>query len=382
MSTDLRKEGGARVSTPQQDQPFPIKRVDHLEFYVGNAKQSAAFYRDGFGFLNTAYSGMETGNRDVASYVLEQGHIRFVVSAATVRDHRITEHAHRHGDGVAVIALEVPDANAAYDYATSRGAEGVIPFTVEEDDTGELRYSVIQGYGETLFKFVDRSGYGGVFAPGFEARNAIDGKVHQGIGLSAIDHIVGNVELGAMDKWVKFFEQTMGFSLLQHFDVEDISTEYSALMSKVVQDGTGRIKFPINEPAEGRRKSQIQEYLDFYGGPGVQHVALITGDIVTAVKQLRDHGIDFLRIPSTYYADLESRVGQIKQSIEELEELGILVDRDEEGYLLQIFTKPIDDIPTLFFEIIERHGSRGFGVGNFKSLFEAIEHEQALRGNL
>lgn len=363
-------------------EPFPIKRVDHIEFYVGNAKQSAAYYRDGFGFLNTAYRGMETGDRQVASYVLEQGNIRMVVSAATVRDHAIALHAHKHGDGVAVIALEVPDAGQAYDFTTSRGATGVTPLTTKSDDNGDLRYSVIQGYGDTLFKFVERTDYQTGFAPGYEVREVIEGRRHKGIGLAAVDHIVGNVELGCMDKWVKFFERAMGFSMLIHFDDEDIATEYSALMSKVVQDGSGKIKFPINEPAEGRRKSQIQEYLDYYGGPGVQHIALATSDIVATVRAMRERGIDFLHVPETYYEELGERVGSIRESIAEISKLNILVDRDEEGYLLQIFTKPVEDIPTIFFEIIQRHGSQGFGIGNFKALFEAIEKQQALRGNL
>lgn len=362
--------------------PFPIKRIDHIEFYVGNAKQSAAYYRDGFGFLNTAYRGMETGDRSVASYVLEQGQIRFVVSAATVRDHEIAHHAHKHGDGVAVIALEVPDAEYAYKFTTSRGAEGLVALETVKDDHGELRYSIIKGYGDTQFKFVDRTDYSGAFAPGYEAREVVEGRTHKGIGLASVDHIVGNVELGGMDRWVKFFEEVMGFSLLMHFDDEDISTEYSALMSKVVQDGTGKIKFPINEPAEGKRKSQIQEYLDYYGGPGVQHIAITTGDIISTVAEMRERGIEFLKVPQTYYDTLTDRVGSIREDIERIAELNILVDRDEEGYLLQIFTKPIEDIPTIFFEIIQRHGSRGFGVGNFKALFEAIEQEQALRGNL
>lgn len=362
--------------------PFPIKRIDHIEFYVGNAKQSAAYYREGFGFLNTAYRGMETGDRSVASYVLEQGNIRFIVSAATVRDHEIAQHAHKHGDGVAVVALEVPDVDYAYEFTTSRGAEGVTkPFSVSDDD-GEVRIAEIQGYGDTRFKFVDRSAYEGAFAPGYHKRQEIEGRTHQGIGLAAVDHIVGNVEFGGMDKWVKFFEHVMGFSMLVHFDDEDIATEYSALMSKVVQDGTGKIKFPINEPAEGRKKSQIQEYLDYYGGPGVQHIAISTGDIISTVAELRSRGVEFLQVPGTYYENLTDRVGSIREDIERIAELNILVDRDEEGYLLQIFTKPIEDIPTIFFEIIQRHGSRGFGVGNFKALFEAIEQEQALRGNL
>ena len=267
-------------------------------------------------------------------------------------------------------------------FTTSRGAESVSPIVREEDAKGEYRCSAIHGYGDTVIKFVDRSDYTQGFAPGFEEREATQGKTHQGVGLAAVDHVVGNVELGGMDRWVKFFEETMGFSLLLHFDDDDISTEYSALMSKVVQDGTGRIKFPINEPAEGRRKSQIQEYLDYYGGPGVQHIALATGDIVATVTELKNRGVDFLRVPSTYYDELEARVGEIDEPIGELADLGILVDRDDEGYLLQIFTKPIEDIPTFFFEVIQRRGSRGFGVGNFKSLFEAIEKEQSLRGNL
>ena len=362
--------------------PFPIKKVDYIEFYVGNAKQSAAYYRDRFGFLNTAYRGMETGDRETASYVLEQGQVRFVVSAATVRDHAITQHAHKHGDGVAVVGLEVPDADYAYRYATERGAVGVSPLQTVTDEHGKYRYSSIQGYGDLQFRFIDRSDYNGPFSPGYEQRDVIEGKTYDGIGLAAVDHIVGNVELGGMNKWVKFFEDVMGFSLLTHFDDDDISTEYSALMSKVVQDGTGKIKFPINEPAEGRRKSQIQEYLDYYGGPGVQHIALITGDIIRTVSEMRERGIEFLQVPNTYYDNLTDRVGTIKEDIKRIAELNILVDRDEEGYLLQIFTKPIEDIPTIFFEVIQRHGSQGFGVGNFKALFEAIEMEQASRGNL
>jgi 4-hydroxyphenylpyruvate dioxygenase len=371
---------------------LPIKKVDHLEFYVGNARQAAHYYRTGFGFALTAYSGLETGNRDRASYVVEQGHIRFVLSTALGPDHPIARHTHLHGDGVGVIALEVPDAASAYRESTKRGATGAIPPTKAEDEHGVLSYSAIHAYGDTLIKFVDRSNYRGVFAPGYEVRNgAAEGGVgtgagangrYKGLGLAHIDHMVGNVELGAMDRWVKFFADTMGFSQLQHFDDRDISTEYSALMSKVMQDGSGKVKFPINEPAEGKKKSQVQEYLDYYYGPGVQHIALSTGDIIDTVSRLRDNGIEFLRVPSTYYEALEGRVGRIDEPVDKLADLGILVDRDDEGYLLQIFTKPVEDRPTLFFEIIERHGSRGFGKGNFKSLFEAIELEQARRGNL
>jgi 4-hydroxyphenylpyruvate dioxygenase len=362
---------------------LPIKGMDHVELYVGNAKQAAHYYRTAFGFTNTAYSGLETGTRDRASYVLEQGKIRLIVSTALGPDHPISRHVHLHGDGVAVIAMAVPDAASAYRESTKRGATGAIPFTEVSDDQGTLRFSAIRCYGDTIIKFVDRSDYGGVFGPGYLARPGCEsGGRYKGIGLAHIDHMVGNVELGAMNRWVDFFAQTMGFSQLLHFDDEDISTEYSALMSKVMQDGTGKVKFPINEPAEGKRKSQIQEYLDYYYGPGVQHLALSTGDIVDAVSQLQENGVEFLRVPITYYEALEERVGKINEPVEKLADLGILVDRDEEGYLLQIFTRPLQDRPTLFFEIIERHGSRGFGKGNFKALFESIEREQALRGNL
>lgn len=365
---------------------LPIKSIDHVELYVGNAKQAAHFYRTGFGFSHTAYSGLETGNRQSASYVMEQGKIRLALTTALHPDSPIARHCHLHGDGVAVIALEVPDAASAYQETTHRGATGAIPPTRLEDEHGVFSFSAVRTYGDTLIKFVDRSQYRGAFAPGYQARGSQNGAAgrsrHKGIGLAAIDHMVGNVELGAMNRWVAFFAATMGFSQLVHFDDQDISTEYSALMSKVMQDGTGKVKFPINEPAEGKKKSQIQEYLDYYYGPGVQHIACATGDILSTVKQLRQNGIEFLRVPTTYYDELESRVGKINEPVDELAELGILVDRDDEGYLLQIFTKPVEDRPTLFFEIIERHGSRGFGKGNFKALFESIEREQALRGNL
>ncbi|HET6445991.1 MAG TPA: 4-hydroxyphenylpyruvate dioxygenase [candidate division Zixibacteria bacterium] len=364
---------------------LPIKSIDHVEFYVGNAKQAAHFYRTGFEFVFSAYSGLETGNRGRASYVMEQGKIRLVLSTALGPDHPIARHVHLHGDGVAVIALEVPDAASAFQESTRRGATAAIPPINEEDEFGVYRYSAIKTYGDTIIKFVDRSDYHGPFAPGYIERKGSspgNGRPKSGAGLGHVDHIVGNVELGAMNRWVDFFAETMGFSQLVHFDDEDISTEYSALMSKVMQDGTGKVKFPINEPAEGKRKSQIQEYLDYYQGPGVQHLALSTGDILDTVTRLAANGIEFLYVPTTYYADLEERIGKIDEPIDKLEELGILVDRDEEGYLLQIFTKPVEDRPTLFFEIIERHGSRGFGKGNFKALFESIEREQARRGNL
>lgn len=365
---------------------LPIKSIDHIEFYVGNAKQAAHFYKTAFGFANTAYSGLETGNRERASYVVEQGKIRLVLSTALSPDHAISRHVYLHGDGVAVIGLEVPDSASAYLEATRRGATGAIKPRQEEDEHGVLRYSAIRTYGDTLIKFVDRSGYYGSFAPGYEARSGHESNGasarHKGVGLAHIDHIVGNVELGAMNRWVDFFANTMGFSQLVHFDDQDISTEYSALMSKVMQDGTGKVKFPINEPAEGKKTSQIQEYLDYYYGPGVQHLALSTGNILETVRRLEDSGVEFLYVPTTYYDELEARVGKIDEPIDELAELGILVDRDDEGYLLQIFTKPVEDRPTLFYEIIERHGSRGFGKGNFKALFESIEREQAMRGNL
>ncbi|OUL36711.1 4-hydroxyphenylpyruvate dioxygenase [Nostoc sp. T09] len=359
----------------------PIKRIDHLEFHVGNAKQAALFYAKCFGFTNIAYRGLETGYRETASYVMQQGNINFVLSTGLSPDHPISKSVLKHGDGVAAIALEVPDAVSAYEQTTSRGAVGVIAPIEEEDAYGRLRYAAIRGYGDTLIKFIDRSDYAGVFAPGFEPQ----GKTHlnsKEVGLKAIDHIVGNVELGAMERWVQFFADTMGFNLLVHFDEKTITTEYSALMSKVMQDGAGKIKFPINEPAGGKRKSQIEEYLEYNFGPGVQHVALATDNIIETVTCMRATGVEFLVTPPTYYENLEQRVGKIDESIDKLAELGILVDRDQDGYLLQIFTQPVQDRPTLFFEVIERHGARGFGEGNFKALFEAIEREQARRGNL
>jgi 4-hydroxyphenylpyruvate dioxygenase len=359
----------------------PIKRIDHLEFHVGNAKQAAAFYATGFGFVNTAYQGLETGCRDAASYLMQQGDIRFVFTTALGPTHPVAGFVHQHGDGVGVIALEVPDAAAAFQETTRRGAKPAMEPAERQDDNGVLREAAIHAYGDTLIKFVERKDYSRGFAPGFRPTGKTASR-SDGVGLLAVDHIVGNVELGAMEKWVRFFAETMGFTQLVHFDDKSISTEYSALMSKVMQDGTGRVKFPINEPATGKRKSQIQEYLDYYRGPGVQHIACATRDIVETVYNLRSRGLEFLRVPSTYYEDLEARVGKIDEPIDKLAELGILADRDDEGYLLQIFTQPVEDRPTLFFEVIERHGSRGFGEGNFKSLFEAIEREQARRGNL
>jgi 4-hydroxyphenylpyruvate dioxygenase len=360
---------------------LPLLGNDHVEFWVGNARQSAHYYRSAFGMKLVAYSGPETGVRDRACYVLEQEKIRFVLSTALTPDHPIAEHVKLHGDGVRDIALGVDDAAAAYRETTKRGARGVRePFTVK-DDSGEVKMSSIAAYGDTIHTFVERRNYQGAFLPGYTAVAGPD-IISRPTGLKYIDHMVGNVGWNQMNTWVRFYEDVMGFRLYQTFDDKDISTEYSALMSKVMANGNGRIKFPINEPAEGRKKSQIEEYIEFYKGPGVQHIAMGTGDIIATVTKLRDQGIDFLRVPSTYYRELTGRVGHIDEPLEQLEELGILVDRDDEGYMLQIFSKPVEDRPTLFYEVIQRKGSRSFGKGNFKALFEAIEREQARRGNL
>jgi len=355
--------------------------MDHLEFFVGNARQAAYFYRSAFGMKLVAYSGPETGTRDRASYLLEQGKIRFVLTTALGPDHPIARHVSLHGDGVRDIALTVADAQAAFRETTRRGAKAVLEPVVLEDERGEIRKSAIGIYGDTIHTFVERRNYGGVFMPGYVQVGAQDVTARP-VGLKSIDHIVGNVGWGEMNLWVEFYERIMGFRLYQHFDDKDISTEYSALMSKVMASGNESVKFPINEPAPGRHKSQIEEYLEFYGGPGVQHTALATDDILKTVSALRRQGVEFLRVPQTYYGELEARVGKISEPVESLAELGVLVDRDDEGYMLQIFTRPVGDRPTLFFEIIQRRGGRSFGKGNFKALFEAIEREQALRGNL
>ncbi len=360
---------------------LPLQGIDHVEFYVGNAKQAAYYYRAAFGMKLVAYRGPETGMRDVCSYVLQQDKIRFVLTTSLQPGSKIADHVARHGDGVYAIALWVPDAESAYQETTNRGGRGVLEPVVTRDDHGQVRMSAIAAYGDTIHRFVERQNYQGVFLPGFQAVTEED-RVFRPTGLRFIDHMVGNVGWHAMDTWVNFYRDVMGFQLYQHFDDSDISTEYSALMSKVMANGNGRVKFPINEPAEGRRKSQIEEYLDFYGGPGVQHIAMATGNIVETVSALKAHGVEFLRVPTTYYAELESRVGKIDEPVADLAALGILVDRDDEGYMLQIFTKPVLDRPTVFFEIIQRKGSRSFGKGNFKALFESIEREQALRGNL
>jgi 4-hydroxyphenylpyruvate dioxygenase len=367
----------ARPMTEEADF-LQIKAIDHLHLWVGNAKQAMYFWWKGLGFKPVAYSGLESGNRRFASYVLESGMIRFVVSAPYKPSDEMAAHHMLHGDGVKMIALTVDDVEQAYQATTARGGIGAWAPREESDEFGVLRTSAIRAYGEVLHVFVDRADYTGPFAPTYKALN----HTVEPAGLAAIDHVVGNVELGKMNYWVNFYHQVMGFRQLLHFDDKDISTEYSALMSKVMQNGSGRVKFPINEPAEGKKKSQIEEYLDYYLTPGVQHIAMATGDIISTVRELQRRGIEFLRVPEAYYEVLPERVGQIKEPLDAIKELGILVDRDDEGYLLQIFSRPIQDRPTTFIEVIERHGSRGFGKGNFKALFEAIELEQAKRGNL
>jgi 4-hydroxyphenylpyruvate dioxygenase len=363
---------------------LPLRRIDHLRFFVGNARQSAYFYRNAFGFDVVAYAGLETKMRHEAGYVLRQGQITFVLASPLGPEHGDSQRLVVHGDGVQDIALEVDNVERAYDTATRRGAVGVTPPTLLEDKLGVYEYATIKAYGDTTHSFVNRDRYRGVFAPGYEPLDPdrYSPGTFRSVGLQAIDHVVANVEEGKMDEWVRFYQNVMGFSQLVHFDDKDISTEYSALMSKVVQGGNGRIKFPINEPAQGKRKSQIEEYLQFYRGPGVQHIAMATGDIIETVRALRHNDVSFLRVPETYYDSLPERVGPIKEELSELADLGILVDRDDEGYLLQIFTKPVEDRPTLFFEVIQRRGSRSFGKGNFKALFESIEREQMRRGTL
>jgi 4-hydroxyphenylpyruvate dioxygenase len=373
-------EPHAVPSSSEQDF-LPIHGTDHLEFYVGNAKQAAYFYRAAMGFSIVAYQGPETGARDHVSYVLEQGKIRFLLTTPLSASGEIAAHILKHGDGVKSVALWVDDAESAWKQTTSRGAKSARePYTIK-DANGSARLSAIGIYGDTVHTFVERNAYRGAFLPGFVAIKESD-KVARPVGLRHIDHTVGNVGWGQMNTWVAFYENVMGFKMFKHFDDADISTEYSALMSKVMTNGNERIRFPINEPASGRKKSQIEEYLDFYGGPGIQHIAMATDDIIGTVTRLAQQGVEFLSIPSTYYEDLIGRVGTIDEPIDELARLGILADRDDEGYMLQIFTKPVEDRPTLFFEIIQRKGSRSFGKGNFKALFEAIEREQERRGNL
>ena len=363
---------------------LPLLGTDYVEFYVGNAKQAAHFYKTAFGFQSYAYAGLETGLKDRVSYVLKQDKIRLVLTTALTSDSPIGEHVKKHGDGVKVVALWVEDARSAYEETIKRGARSFQEPIVEKDEHGETVRAGIYTYGETVHMFVERKNYNGIFLPGFQAWESDYNP--SPVGLKFIDHMVGNVGWGEMDTWVKWYEDVMGFVNFLSFDDKQIHTEYSALMSKVMSNGNGRIKFPINEPAEGKKRSQIEEYLDFYEGPGVQHIAVATDDIISTVAQLRARGIEFLPPPQAYYDEIPARLGEhmniMKEDIKELQKLSILVDADEEGYLLQIFTKPVEDRPTLFFEIIQRMGAKGFGAGNFKALFESIEREQALRGTL
>jgi 4-hydroxyphenylpyruvate dioxygenase len=365
----------------RQDDFMPLMGIDHVEFYVGNARQAAYFYTKVFGFTVTAYSGPETKVRDRASWVLEQGEARYVFTGAMGPESPIAEHVLRHGDGARDVAFRVPDATDAWEQTTRRGARSVQEPTVSEDDNGKVVRASIAAYGDTIHSFVERENYSGPFLPGYRAEDPIpdDGPP---VGIKLVDHVVCNVELGKMNEWAKFYASVLGFGQLVHFRDDQISSEYTALMSKVMWDGAGRVKLPINEPAPGKKKSQIDEYLEFYRGPGVQHIAMATDDIVSAVDSLRRRGVRFIRVPKTYYDGVREKVGRIEEDWSEIERLNILADRDEEGYLLQIFTKNVQDRPTVFFEIIERRGSRGFGLGNFKELFLAIEREQAERGNL
>jgi len=390
-----RTAAGTAPKRPGAGDPFPVLGIDAVVFAVGNARQAAHWYSTAFGFRCVAYSGPETGNRDSASYVLESGGARFVVTGALRPDTDLARHVAEHGDGVVDLAIAVPDARAAYAHATGHGATGVEEPVELRDDQGTVVRSAIATYGATRHSFVDRHDYAGPYLPGYVARGPLvpphdapdapsgaGGRPAARPWVTGIDHCVGNVELGRMDTWVEFYRRVMGFTNMREFVGDDIATEYSALMSKVVADGTRTVKFPINEPAVARKKSQIDEYLEFHRGPGVQHIALATDDIVATVRAMRRAGVEFLATPDTYYDALGDWVGETHVPVETLRELKILADRDEDGYLLQIFTKPVQDRPTVFFEIIERHGSQGFGLGNFKALFEAIEREQALRGNL
>ena len=365
----------------KQAQDFlPINGTDHIELYVGNAKQAAHFYKTAFGFQSLAYAGPETGVRDCASYVLKQGKIRLVLTTPLKSSHPISEHIFKHGDGVKILALWVDDAYKSFDETTKRGAKPYMEPVTKTDEHGEVRMSGIYTYGETIHLFVERKNYTGPFLPGYKEWTSSYNPSE--VGLLYVDHCVGNVGWNRMNETVKWYEDIMGFSNILTFDDKQITTEYSALMSKVMSNGNGYVKFPINEPAEGKKKSQIEEYLEFYEGEGVQHIAVATSDIISTVRELKSRGVEFLNTPDTYYDDLFARVGKIDEDIKPLHDLKILVDRDEEGYLLQIFTKPIEDRPTLFFEIIQRKGAKSFGAGNFKALFESIEREQEKRGNL
>jgi 4-hydroxyphenylpyruvate dioxygenase len=359
---------------------LPIKGTDHVELYVGNAKQAAHYYKTAFGFQELAYRGLETGNRESCSYVLMQGKIRLVLTTPLTSNSPIAEHIKKHGDGVKVIALEVDDVKTAYYETMRRGAQSVFAPEMMIDDGGEIIKAGIRTYGDTIHVFIERKNYKGIFLPGYVRWNSEYKPIPTG--LQYIDHMVGNVGLGEMDQWSKFYEEVMGFANIVTFDDKDISTEYTALMSKVMSNGNGRIKFPINEPAKGKKKSQVEEYLDFYNGPGCQHIAVATDNIIYTVSEMRNRGVEFLHVPGEYYDTVKKRVGIIEEDLIKLKELGIMVDRDEEGYLLQIFTKPVEDRPTLFFEIIQRKGAKSFGKGNFQALFESIEAEQAKRGTL
>jgi 4-hydroxyphenylpyruvate dioxygenase len=366
------------VQNAMDDNPLKLRQIHHIELLVGNARQAADFYRRSFGFSQFAYAGLETGQREMASYALRQGTSRLVLSTPLTPDHEASSHIARHGDGVRDIAFQVDDAERAFEEAVRRGAQPAVAPHEESDECGAVRRAAIHTYGDTLHSFISLHGYAGPFLPRF-AERSVPG---EDAGLLRIDHVVGNVELGKMNEWARWYTEVLGFKRYITFEDKDISTEYSALMSIVMSDNSFAIKFPINEPARGRRKSQIQEYLDYYGGPGVQHIALLSADITRTVTTLSNNGVPFLAVPESYYATLVDRVGRIDEAVDSIRGLGVLVDRDEEGYLLQLFTKPVQDRPTLFFEVIQRKGSRGFGKGNFRALFEAIEREQALRGNL
>lgn len=359
---------------------LPLLGTDYVEFYVGNAKQAAHFYKTAFGFQSLAYAGPETGVKDRASYAVRQNKLTFVFTTPLRANNPIADHIYKHGDGVKVLALMVEDAEKAWNETTQRGANSYMEPQHQKDDFGEVVLSGIHTYGETVHLFIERKNYKGAFLPGFKTWESAYNPASTG--LLYVDHCVGNVGWNQMEKWVRFYEEVMGFKNILSFDDKDISTEYSALMSKVMSNGNGYVKFPINEPAEGKKKSQVEEYLDYYDGEGCQHVALATNNIIETVSELQNRGVEFLKVPGSYYEDLLDRVGQIDEDLAPLRDLGILVDRDEEGYLLQIFTKPVEDRPTLFFEIIQRKGAKSFGKGNFKALFEAIEREQEKRGNL
>jgi 4-hydroxyphenylpyruvate dioxygenase len=368
------------ISKEQAADFLPLQGTDYVEFYVGNAKQAAHYYKTAFGFQSVAYAGPVTGVKDKASYVIRQNKLTFVLTTPLKANNEIADHIYKHGDGVKVLALKVDDANSAWEETTKRGAKSYLEPVSLTDDSGEIKMSGIHIYGDTVHLFIERKNYNGVFMPGYrEWRSNYN---PPDTGLLYVDHCVGNVGWNQMNKWVKFYEDVMGFRNILTFDDKDISTEYSALMSKVMSNGNGFVKFPINEPAEGKKKSQVEEYLDFYDGEGVQHVAVATNNIIETVTELQNRGVEFLKVPASYYAELLDRVGHIDEDLKPLSELGILVDRDDEGYLLQIFSKPVQDRPTLFFEIIQRKGAKSFGKGNFKALFEAIEREQAERGNL